>query len=110
MSEIPSNVPFKVIFDGCDVAFWNIPLNKHYWVIEKDKPIPHSFFDLQDDINSLIEENEQLKERIQLLSPLLDLADAIIDLGDDEKAKAFWEKRNEEAEQKWEKILKGDVE
>jgi hypothetical protein len=62
MGEIPADVPFKVIFDGRDVAFWNIPLNKHYWVIEKDKPIPDSFFDLQNDINSLMEENKKLKK------------------------------------------------
>ena len=68
-------------------------------------------------INRLSEENEQLKQqvnchksRIQLLSPLLDLADTIIDLSDDEKAKAFWEKKNNEVEQEWNKILKGDFE
>ena len=65
----------------------------------------------------LTKENKQLKQqvnchksRIELLSPLLDLADTIIDLSDDEKAKAFWEKRNNEVEQEWNKILKGDVE
>lgn len=68
-------------------------------------------------MNTLNDENEQLKQqvnchksRIQLLSPLLDLADTIIDLSDDEKAKAFWEKRNNEVEQEWNEILKGDVE
>ena len=70
MGEISANVPFKVIFDECDVAFWNIPLNKHYWVIEKDKPIPDSFFDLQHDINSLMEENKKLKKGIEELNEI----------------------------------------
>lgn len=56
----------------------------------------------------IYEDNEQLKARIQLLSTLLDIADTIIDLSDDEKAKAFWEKRNRETEQEWEKILSDD--
>lgn len=61
-------------------------------------------------LNNLIDENEQLKTRIQLLSSLLDLADIIIDLSDDEKAKSFWGKRNKEIEQEWEKILDtGDI-
>lgn len=74
----------------------------------------HSGYDVAMDfsglLNTLNDENEQLKTRIQLLSPLLDIADAIIDLSDDEKAKAFWEKKNEEIEQEWKKILDGDVE
>lgn len=61
-------------------------------------------------LNSLNDENEQLKQRIQLLSSLLDLADIIIDLSDDDKSKTFWEKRNNEVEQKWEEIVKnGDM-
>lgn len=58
-------------------------------------------------INELTKENEVLKSRIQLLSTLLDNVDAIIDLSDDDNSKRFWNKINEDAEQKWEEILKG---
>ena len=59
--------------------------------------------------NNLADENKQLKQQIQLLSSLLDNADAIIDLSDDEKAKKFWEKRNKEIEKEWQKIIKSDI-
>lgn len=59
-------------------------------------------------LNNLTNDNKQLKARIQLLSTLLDIADTIIDLSDDEKAKAFWEKKNRKTEQEWEKILSDD--
>lgn len=67
-----------------------------------------NLLDLAEYVDRLQYENEQLKARIQLLSTLLDIADAIIDLSDDEKAKAFWEKKNRETEQEWEKILSDD--
>ena len=56
-------------------------------------------------LNELAEENKLHKERIALLSLLLDLADAIIDTSDNEKAKEIWENKNEQTEKKWERIL-----
>lgn len=56
-------------------------------------------------LNELAEENKLHKERISLLSSLLDLADAIIDTSDNEKAKQVWSNKNEQTEKKWEKIL-----
>ena len=60
----------------------------------------------------LKEENEQLKkdvkcheEKIDILTQLLDLADVIIDLGDDEITKKFWEKMTDNMDSKWEKIV-----
>ena len=55
--------------------------------------------------NKLAEENKLHKERISLLSSLLDLADAIIDTSDNEKAKQVWDNKNEQTEKEWEKIL-----
>ena len=57
------------------------------------------------ELNELAEENKLHKERISLLSSLLDLADAIIDTSDNEKAKKVWSNKNEETEKEWEKIL-----
>ena len=62
---------------------------------------------LKDNIQGLIEENKLYKERISLLSSLLDLADAIIDTSDNEKAKQVWDNKNEQIEKEWEKILNG---
>lgn len=56
-------------------------------------------------LNELAEENKLHKERILLLSSLLDLADAIIDTSDNEKAKEVWKNKNEQTEKKWERIL-----
>lgn len=56
-------------------------------------------------LNELHEENKLHKERISLLSSLLDLADAIIDTSDNEKAKEVWENKNEQTEKEWERIL-----
>ena len=72
-------------------------------------------------INRLSDENDYLKqqvewhkERIQILSELLDIADMIIDLSDDEKAKESWGNKNRSLELKWKEVLKkygkGDVE
>lgn len=63
-------------------------------------------------VNKLYDENSQLKLRIQLLSTLVDNADAIIDLSNDEIAKAFWKRRNNEVEQEYKMKYqkKGDVE
>lgn len=61
--------------------------------------------DFVDKLNELAEENKLHKERISLLSSLLDLADAIIDTSDNEKAKKVWENKNEQTEKEWEKIL-----
>ena len=58
-------------------------------------------------LNELAEENKLHKERISLLSSLLDLADAIIDTSDNEKAKQVWDNKNEQTEKEWEKILNG---
>lgn len=64
-------------------------------------------------LSNLQKENNQLKqkiqcniERIQILSELLDLADAIIDLSDNEKAKSVWGKKNIGSHLIWEEILK----
>lgn len=66
-----------------------------------------------DKIIELLEEYDKLKqtidchtERIQILMGLLDLADMIIDLSDDEKAKDFWGNKNRSSELKWKEILK----
>lgn len=56
-------------------------------------------------LNTLTEENKLHKERISLLSSLLDLADAIIDTSDNEKAKQVWDNKNEQTEKEWERIL-----
>ena len=56
-------------------------------------------------INQFSEENKLYKERISLLSSLLDLADAIIDTSDNEKAKQVWDNKNEQTEKEWERIL-----
>lgn len=56
-------------------------------------------------LNELAEENKLHKERISLLSSLLDLADIIIDTSDNEKAKQVWNNKNEQTEKEWEKIL-----
>ena len=45
------------------------------------------------------------EDRIAILSELLDLADAIIDLSDDDKAKEFWNKKNAESTKIWEDRL-----
>ena len=58
-----------------------------------------------DKLNELSEENKLYKERISLLSSLLDLADAIIDTSDNEKAKQVWDNKNEQTEKEWEEIL-----
>ena len=58
-------------------------------------------------LNELAEENKLHKERISLLSSLLDFADAIIDTRDNEKAKQVWDNKNEQTEKEWEKILNG---
>jgi len=58
-----------------------------------------------DKLNELSEENKHHKERISLLSSLLDLADAIIDTSDNEKAKQVWDNKNEQTEKEWERIL-----
>ena len=64
---------------------------------------------MADKINELLnesaEENKLHKERISLLSSLLDLADAIIDTSDNEKAKQVWDNKNEQTKKEWEKIL-----
>ena len=60
---------------------------------------------LKDNIQGLIEENKLYKERISLLSSLLDLADAIIDTSDNEKAKQVWDNKNEQTEKEWEKLI-----
>lgn len=64
-------------------------------------------------LNESHEENEQLnkvlkchRERIIILSYLLDLADAIIDLGDNEDSKEIWEKTNDNMDSKWEELMK----
>ena len=73
-----------------------------------------------EELNRLFDENDHLKqqvechkERIQILSELLDLADMIIDLSDDEKAKESWGNKNRSFELKWKEVLKkygkGDV-
>jgi len=56
-------------------------------------------------LNELVEENKLHKERISLLSSLLDLADAIIDTSDNEKAKQVWDNKNEQTEKEWDRIL-----
>ena len=56
-------------------------------------------------LNELAEENKLHKERISLLLSLLDLADAIIDTCDNEKAKQVWDSKNEQTEKEWERIL-----
>ena len=56
-------------------------------------------------LNELAEENKLHKERISLLSSLLDLADAIIDTSNNEKAKQVWNNKNKQTEKEWEKIL-----
>lgn len=56
-------------------------------------------------LNKLAEENKLHKERISLLSSLLDLADAIIDTSDNEKAKRVWDNKNEQTEKEWKRIL-----
>lgn len=65
--------------------------------------------EMADKINELLnesaEENKLHKERISLLSSLLDLADAIIDTSDNEKAKQVWDNKNEQTEKEWERIL-----
>ena len=58
-----------------------------------------------DKLNELNDENKLHKERISLLSSLLDLADAIIDTSDNEKAKQVWDNKNEQIEKEWEEIL-----
>jgi len=58
-----------------------------------------------EELNELAEENKLHKERILLLSSLLDLADAIIDTSDNEKAKQVWDNKNEQTEKEWERIL-----
>lgn len=67
--------------------------------------------ELVDIINGIDEENGQLKQRIQLLSILLDNADTIIDLSNNGMAKAFWKKRKNEVEQEYKmKYKKGVLE
>ena len=60
---------------------------------------------LLNELNELNDENKLHKERISLLSSLLDLADAIIDTSDNEKAKQVWDNKNEQIEKEWEEIL-----
>lgn len=64
-------------------------------------------------LEKLYNENKQLnqqiqchKERIAILSELLDVADAIIDLGDNEKAKETWENKNADLNLAWKQVLK----
>lgn len=64
----------------------------------------YNFYEVGKLLNELAEENKLHKERISLLSSLLDLADAIIDTSDNEKAKQVWDNKNEQTEKEWEKI------
>ena len=64
----------------------------------------YNFYEVGKLLNELAEENKLHKERILLLSSLLDLADAIIDTSDNEKAKQVWDNKNEQTEKEWEKI------
>ena len=69
------------------------------------KEYEDNFNDIVDLLNELNDENKLHKERISLLSSLLDLADAIIDTSDNEKAKQVWDNKNEQTEKEWEEIL-----
>ena len=64
-----------------------------------------TYEDVVNRLNELNDENKLHKERISLLSSLLDLADAIIDTSDNEKAKQVWDNKNEQIEKEWEEIL-----
>ena len=61
------------------------------------KEYEDNFNDIVDLLNELNDENKLHKERISLLSSLLDLADAIIDTSDNEKAKQVWNNKNEQS-------------
>ena len=59
-------------------------------------------------VDLLNEQHETIqchKERIAILSELLDFADAIIDLSDNEKAKNTWANKNTDLNLEWKKVL-----
>ena len=74
-------------------------------IIDYETEKSYNFCEVGKLLNELAEENKLHKERISLLSSLLDLADAIIDTSDNEKAKQVWSNKNEQTEKEWEKIL-----
>ena len=72
---------------------------------EDFKSICEQFNDFDIENKNLKKENNLYKDRISLLSSLLDLADAIIDTSDNEKAKQVWGNKNEQTEREWGEIL-----
>ena len=80
----------------------------------EDSMTGEEIVDLLNENDCLKQQVEWHKERIRILSELLDLADMIIDLSDDEKAKESWGNKNRSLELKWKEVLKkygkGDVE
>ena len=82
-----------------------------FMVLDNETPLSQK--EIVDKLNNFNDENEQLKkdvkcheERIAILIQLLDLADTIIDLGDDETTKEFWEKMNDNMDSKWGELNK----
>lgn len=90
-------------FSGHDVYMGGMKRNEYFQFYMDNKRIDNE--NVVKILNEQHEEIELHKERIVILSELLDLADAIIDLSDDEKAKQGWEKKNRQATQKWEQII-----
>lgn len=74
-------------------------------IIDYETEKSYNFYEVGKLLNELAEKNKLHKERILLLSSLLDLADAIIDTSDNEKAKQVWDNKNEQTEKEWERIL-----
>ena len=106
----------------CDEPYTIIHLGNAYDFVIKNVNEPETYGTFQGDeksikkfiekVNRLVKENDDLKqhvqchkERISMLSELLDFADAIIDLSDNEKAKNTWANKNTQLNIEWKKVL-----
>lgn len=105
--------PYNIIHTGNPREFVikNVNEPETYEVFYGDEYDQKSMKEFIEKVNRIVKENGSLKqhiqchkERISMLSELLDLADAIIDLSDDEKAKETWENKNAKFEIKWKKV------
>ena len=108
-----SDEPYIIIHTGDPYEFVikNVNEPETYGTFHGDKYDQKSMKKFIEKVNRLVKENGGLKqhiqchkERISMLSELIDLADAIIDLSDDEKAKETWENKNAKFEIKWKKV------